>query len=82
MSICECGSTKIISIQANLDNVEIGYRNDIVDDQLPDIGIGSNDYLYIEVCVDCGTIQNLSPMIDETFQELIGEELEVDEEEE
>ena len=70
---CKCGSNRIMFIQAHCrDCFNMSYENMDYDGYvLADIGIGSGDDVCLDICLDCGQIQDWRPVTDEVLQEVI-----------
>lgn len=89
---CEkCESNRILQLNAkssNLNFVEVPHLDIERDGCVPNISfIGGGDYVELDVCLDCGHIQNFHQLNDEeikdafgieeedTFDDLLGDEI-------
>lgn len=63
---CVCGNNRIFSISAKCSDLCCAsYQNAESDGYVPsDLGIGGGDYIELDVCADCGRIQNFKPLTD------------------
>lgn len=61
---CKCGSDRIASVNGKTSDrcsVRLGPRS--LEGYVPmDVGIGGNDYIRFNYCLDCGTIQGKFPL--------------------
>lgn len=63
---CKCGSDRILSISAKCSDLCSASFGELEHDGYVPIieGLGGGDYLDIEVCVECGSLQNFDPITD------------------
>lgn len=82
---CECGSKRILTVSAKCSDLcSASYGKLEHDGYVPSIeGLGGGDYLAIDVCVECGRIQDFKPLTDKQIKDAFrGDDEEEDEEEE
>ena len=81
---CKCGSERILSVNAKCSDLcatSYFIRHADDDEQIEEIGgcgyvpdlkaIGGGDYIDIEICLDCGTLQGFETLSDEVVREAI-----------
>ena len=70
---CKCGEERIISILAySKDNTAITYGKIEYDGYVPsDLGIGGGDSVEIDLCCNCGTVQDFVPLTDAEIKEAL-----------
>lgn len=79
--ICICGSTRIMKISAKCSDaaeLQIPHLNLEIEGGLPSIGPFGGDYINLDICMNCGTIQDweLISDVDVLEDECIQETLE------
>jgi hypothetical protein len=64
--MCECGSDRILSVSGKTsDMCFCRFGEAESDGYVPGgIGIGSGDYIELNVCMDCGQVQGSFPVSD------------------
>ena len=68
---CKCGSHRIMNFNgkcADLSSTSIDHLNFETDGYVPSYGLGGGDYVRIDVCLDCGQIQDWTPITDEDIK--------------
>lgn len=67
---CECGSKRILSVSAKCSDLcSASFGSLEHDGYVPSIeSLGGGDYLEIEVCVECGRLQNFEPLTDKQIK--------------
>ena len=70
MSCSQCGGERIASVNSKASDLHYwSYKNIEHDGYLPDCsGIGGGDCVDFSYCLDCGQIQNWTPVTDEDIQ--------------
>jgi hypothetical protein len=65
---CECGSERIASFQAkcsDMSSTSIDHLDARTMGYVPSgLGIGAGDYVRLDFCLDCGRIQDWTPVSD------------------
>lgn len=87
MACTNCGSNRIIEISGKHSDCFVGYVSHLnidYDGYAPEIpGVCGGDYTGFDMCLDCGTVQNYTPMTDEEIKQAfkdVGFEVEGEEE--
>lgn len=65
--MCECGSTRTIEVwmkHNDLASINIPHMNVDIDGYMPTIGPFAGDDTSIEICLDCGKVQDWEPITD------------------
>lgn len=68
----KCQSDKILIINAKCNDMcQIDYKNHDYDGGVPNnLNIGGGDYIGINLCINCGTVQGEWPLHDDIIEEL------------
>lgn len=68
MACQKCSSDRVISVQAKCsDCCWVHYKDMESDGYVPhEFGIGGGDYIEIDLCIQCGTVQGEFPLAEPT----------------
>jgi len=70
---CKCGSNRIAHVQgkcSDMSSAEIPHLSFEHDGYVMDLGVGGGDYVEVTFCLDCGQLQNFTPVTDEEIFEM------------
>ncbi len=68
MECDRCKSERIINVNGNISNICDHYKGNVHYDKVPcNIGIGGDDYITINYCLQCGKIYGDFPVKDPEF---------------
>jgi hypothetical protein len=82
---CKCGSTRIMNVFAkhsDLAAMSIPHLNFDHDGYMPPVGPFGGDDFNIDICLDCGTIQDWKPISDKDLAEALNQDNDGEEEDE
>lgn len=73
--MCECGSSRTMTLNGKVSDMfsmHIPHMSVDHNGYVPwGFSVGNGDYLRMNICMDCGRIQNFKPLTDDTVRELL-----------
>ena len=76
---CECGSDRILQISAKHDDrcsFQVPHLDVVVDENMLYVGPFGGDYTNLEICMDCGRVQDWEAITDEDIKAAMGDDTE------